>query len=379
VGKTLFRYVLGEVVGVLLLGLLITTFVLAVVQMMDLVDLAFAKGVPATRVLTVFGYMVPAYLELTLPMALLLSIVGAFARLSRDSEMLALRASGLSLPQLVRPLLAFSVLIGVVSFALAAYVSPWANRQLEGTVREMARTRISAAITPGIFSPWVNDMVVYVGSVERRSGQMRHVMLADERDPLNPRTIFAAEGRLTTDDTAGTALFEMNDGTILTDYETPDSFDKTDFQKFELNINVEEDSVPEGAVFMDEPRRMDWEQLLAMRAAQRRAAVPTTDQDVEIHRRIVVGAACLMLPLLGVPLGSQRSRSVRSRGLVIGLVIILIYYFALTAAVTLVDAGVAAPAPAMWTPNLALALIGLWVFRRAATERRLFGSGHQGR
>src|SRR3990172_9946238 len=103
-GKTLRRYVLGEILGILFLGIVLTTFVLATVEMIDLVDLAFAKGVPATRVLAVFGYMVPSYLELTLPMALLLSIVAAFARLSRDGEILGLRAAGLSLGQLTRPL-----------------------------------------------------------------------------------------------------------------------------------------------------------------------------------------------------------------------------------------------------------------------------------
>jgi hypothetical protein len=75
VGKTLRRYVLSEILGVLFLGLVLTTFVLATVQILDLVDLAFAKGVPASRVLRVFGYMIPSYLELTFPMALLLSIV----------------------------------------------------------------------------------------------------------------------------------------------------------------------------------------------------------------------------------------------------------------------------------------------------------------
>ena len=70
-GKTLRRYLLREVVGMLFLGLVLTTFVLASVQMVDLIDLALAKGVALQRVFTVFAYMIPSYLELTLPMAFL--------------------------------------------------------------------------------------------------------------------------------------------------------------------------------------------------------------------------------------------------------------------------------------------------------------------
>jgi len=122
-GKTLRRYVFREVLSVLMLGLVLTTFVLATVQMIELVDLVFAKGVAATRVLTVFGYMIPSYLELTLPMALLLSIVTAFARLAATSEVLAMRAAGLSLAQLARPLIVVAALGTFASFTLAAWTS----------------------------------------------------------------------------------------------------------------------------------------------------------------------------------------------------------------------------------------------------------------
>jgi lipopolysaccharide export system permease protein len=367
-GKRLRRYVLGEVVGVLLAGLALTTFVLATVEMIDLVDLAFAKGVPATRVLTVFGYMMPSYFELTLPMALLLAVVAAFARLSRDGEVLAMRAAGLSLGQMVRPLFGFSVLIGAVSFGLAAYTSPWANRALERAVTDMAKTRISAALSAGVFSPWVEDIVVYVGEVDRRSGRLKHVMLADERDETRPRTIFAADGRVVTDDETRLARFRMHHGTILADYEKPGSYDRTDFDTFDLNVSLGTEAVEGGSSFMDEPRRMNWTSLLATRNRLRANRENTTAQDIEIQRRLAVPFGCVLLPLIGVPLGVQRSRAVRSRGIVVGLSVVLIYYFLVTIGVTLVHQHMLGAIPALWGPNIALALAGLIAFRNASGE-----------
>jgi lipopolysaccharide export LptBFGC system permease protein LptF len=77
----------------------------------------------------------------------------------------------------------------------------------------------------------------------------------------------------------------------------------------------------------------------------------------------------VLLPLIGVPLGVQRSRAVRSRGIVVGLAVILVYYFLVTAGVTLVHQRLLTPAPALWAPNVALALAGFFAFRNAAGQR----------
>jgi lipopolysaccharide export system permease protein len=367
-GKTLRRYVFREVLSVLLLGLVLTTFVLATVQMIDLVDLVFAKGVAATRVLTVFGYMIPSYLELTLPMALLLSIVTAFARLARDSEVLAMRAAGLSLAQVSRPMIPVALLGTIASFGLAAWTSPWANRELENAVSDMARTRITAALTPGVFSPWIEDIVVYVGHIDRKSGDVEHVMLADERDPRVPRTIFATSGRLTTDDDARVARFRLNQGTILADYANPRSYDRTDFEVFDLNVSVGTEQVEAHSSFMEEPRRMSWGTLLEA-GAEVDDPTKRLEREIEIQRRLAVPFACMLLPWLGVPLAVQQSRSVRSRGMVTGLAVILIYYFLITAGVTLVRQHMMPPPVGLWVPDLVLAIAGYLAFRHAAGER----------
>jgi lipopolysaccharide export system permease protein len=365
-GKTLRRYLLREVVSLLLLGLVLTTFVLASVQMVDLVDLALAKGVALWRVATVFGYMIPSYLELTLPMAFLLSIVATFARLARGGEVLAMRAAGVSFLQLTLPLAALGLLVSGLSFVVSAWASPWANRGLERAITDMARTRISAALTPGGFSPWVEDIVVYVGAINRRTGDVNEVMVADERDIENRRTILAPRGNLTTDDDAKLARLRLYDGTILSNYMLPLSYDRTAFHSFELNVTFGVEADEKRSSYLEEPRRMDWWTLLASRRAAGDDAVAVQERDVEIQRRMSVPFSCVLMPWLGVGLGVKQSRAARSRGVVVGLAAILVYYFLVTAGMTLVHQGVA-PAPlALWAPNGLLALAGWIAFRGAA-------------
>lgn len=365
-GKTLGRYLLREVVSLLLLGLVLTTFVLASVQMVDLVDLALAKGVALWRVATVFGYMVPSYLELTLPMAFLLSIVATFTRLARGGEVLAMRAAGVSFLQLTLPLAALALAVSALSFVVAAWASPWANRGLERAITDMARTRISAALIAGVFSPWVEDLVVYVGTINRKTGDVTEVMVADERDVEHPRTILAPRGNLTTDDEAKMARLRVYGGTILSEYAIPRSYDRTAFDSFELNVSFGAESDEKRSRYLEEPRRMGWGTLVASRADLASDGAKTREREIEIQRRLVVPSACVLMPWLGVALGVRQSRTVRSRGVAVGLTVILVYYFLVTAGMTVVHQGIVSAPLALWAPNVLLLAVAVLAFRRVA-------------
>ena len=368
-GKTLRRYLLREVVSLLFLGLVLTTFVLASVQMVDLVDLALAKGVALWRVATVFGYMIPSYLELTLPMAFLLSIVATFARLARGGEVLAMRAAGVSFTQLTTPVVGLAVAVSALSFVVAAWASPWANRGLDRAITDMARTRISAALTPGGFSPWVEDIVVYVGTINRRTGDVTEVMVADERDLEHPRTILAARGNLTTDDDAKMARLRMYEGTILSEYAIPRSYDRTVFDSFELNVSFGTESDEKRSGYLEEPRRMSWQTLLDSRTSVDADGAKAQAREVEIQRRMVVPFSCVLMPWLGVGLGVKQSQAARSRGVVVGLLAILVYYFLVTAGMTLVHQEVLSAPVALWAPNVLLLVAAIVAFRGAAERR----------
>jgi lipopolysaccharide export system permease protein len=377
-GKTLRRYLARELAMAFLAGLALSTFVLAIMRIMELVDLAFARGVPASRVGALFGYMLPSYLEITLPMAFLLSIVVAFGRLTRDGEIVAMYSSGLNLRQLVRPIFGFAVLVAAFAFVLAVFTRPWATRRIDETISEMARTRFTAALRPGVFSSWLEGVVIYVGAVEPDTGQLTWVMLADEREPAGRRTIFATEGRLQTDDQREVAFLQMRDGTILRSLGAADSYDRTDFGAFDLTLEFDpmiDEHTERGAM---PPRQLRWRELLEARDRRRAAGASAIEEEIEIQRKLVVPAGTLLLPLIAVPLGVQRSRAVRSRALVVSVCTILVYYLMLTLAVTTARENTMTPAVAMWLPNVAMLVFGAYVFVRAMRDRPLWPRGRAG-
>src|SRR5213078_4242488 len=108
---TINRYILREISVPFVLGLAVFTLILLIARILKLVEMVVNRGVPALQVLKLFSYILPAFLEVTVPMAVLLAVLVAFGRLSSDSEITALKTSGVSLYQLARPVALFALVI----------------------------------------------------------------------------------------------------------------------------------------------------------------------------------------------------------------------------------------------------------------------------
>src|SRR4051794_38820605 len=130
-GPTLRRYFLREVTVPFLFGIGIFTFILLIARMLKLVELVVNRGVSILEIGKLFAYILPTFLEVTVPMALLLAVLLGVGRLSADSEIVALRTSGISLYQMMRPVAWFAVCVYVLNLFLAVYARPWANTQLK--------------------------------------------------------------------------------------------------------------------------------------------------------------------------------------------------------------------------------------------------------
>jgi lipopolysaccharide export system permease protein len=366
-GRTLERYLLREVGLAFLAAAGLAVSVLFVLRIVEFVDLAFARGVPAGLVASLAGYLVPSYLEIALPMAALLAVVVVFARLGAEGELLAIRASGIDLRGLARPLLTFSALVAIASLVLGLWMRPWANRGIEATTYEMARTRLTASLRPGVFNTWFGGVILFVDELEPRSGNMRNVMLAEEREEYGRKTIFASNGHVESDKDARRAYLRLSSGSLLTYHPTGKYHDKTDFDTLELNLDMAEES---GANLVEGgPPAMSMSRLLAERRERLARGESVIEETIELHRKFVLPAAALLLPFIGLPLGAAGRRGVKSRGLLLSTIVVLVYYLLLTGAVTVARERILPVAVAMWLPDVLLAAFALLMFRRVSGER----------
>ena len=147
----------------------------------------------------IIGYIMPAFLELTFPMAVLLGVLMGFGRMSSDQEMTAARACGISLYRLAVPVLIVALGVYAISSYFAFSLRPWANSNLRNKLFELSQTRTSAGLKEKIFNSNFPGLVVYVDEMSDTDSSLKGVMISDARDPHNQNTIIAKRGAMIPD------------------------------------------------------------------------------------------------------------------------------------------------------------------------------------
>src|SRR5579863_8407164 len=125
------RYVAREVLAPFGMGVALLTFALVTGKLLKLTDMVVNHGVSIGEVLGLIAFIMPAFLELTFPMAVLLGVLLGFGRMSGDREMIAARACGVSLYRIAVPVMLVAVVVYVVASWFAFSIRPWANISLE--------------------------------------------------------------------------------------------------------------------------------------------------------------------------------------------------------------------------------------------------------
>ena len=366
-GRILYRYTLREMLAPFLLGLGVFTFVLLLARLLRLIELVVNRGLPATQVIRLFSYLLPAFLELTVPMAMLLAILVAFGRLSADSEITALRSAGVSLYQLTPGVATFVVGSMLVTTWLAVYACPWGNHQMRLALFEIARTRATAGIRAQVFNDEFSGLTIYTEGIDPKNDRLIHVLIADQRNPDQQNTIFAAEGTLISDPARHLVTLHLDDGVIYTRDTSGRSEYRTDFESYAVSLDLE--SALAGLSEEEEdPKELSLAALTARIATRRATGTPVTAELVEYHRKFAIPFACVVFGLLALPLGIQPGRAVKSRGFTLAVGVIFVYYMLLSVGQALAEQDRIPAMLGLWLPNLVLGTAGLVVFRRAARE-----------
>jgi len=372
--KILDRYVLREVVPPFLIGLLLVTFVLLMNQVLLVADLFVDKGVPALRALRLLALLVPSMLVFALPMAVLVGILGGLARLSADSEIIALASAGVGPRRLARPFVAFGLCGFLLTLPLALY---WAPRANDAWVRDMTASvlsRVRLKVEPLEFNETFPGLVFLVRQAGR-DGAWNGVFASLGRDPSHPRLVMARSGRVRLFPDERRAILELVDGTAYSGpLASPGEDAVTTFDRLEEEIDVA--GIVPSLTAEKRVREKDIGELVrdlrsleAESGADRAQPRQVRAHLIEIHKKIALPAACLVFALLGLPLGVMTGRTGRTGGFSLALAVILLYYVLLTAGETAAMDGRLTAALGMWGPNLLLAAAGAGLI--LASKRRI--------
>ncbi|MCW9048971.1 MAG: LPS export ABC transporter permease LptF [Deltaproteobacteria bacterium] len=365
------RYILKEISIPTILSLIIFTFVLLMGRIPRITELVISKGVPAAEILQLFAYLMPTFLSITVPLSFLLGILLAFGRLSAESEFIALKASGISLYNLIKPVVALAILFVIVTGWITVFVEPASKSAFRGKLFQIASSSLSVSVKPGVFTDEFDGIVLYTRGMNERLGIMQDVFISDERSGTTPATITAKEGRFISDPDQFRLTLRLQDGSIHRhpQNEKQATYQIISFATYDVNIDV---SNPLG----DDNNRYRKRSELSWGELNHAIDNATQDKNryrfqAEKHERVVIAFAPLVLILVGIPLGLQSQRSGKGAGFALALVVFLIYYVLFSFAGTVADKGIIPAWSILWLPNLCFLLGGAYFLHRTAIEKPL--------
>ncbi|HSD10416.1 MAG TPA: LPS export ABC transporter permease LptF [Candidatus Binatia bacterium] len=361
------RYILRELAVPFVLGLGIFTSVLLIVRILKLVEMVVNRGVPLLQVLKLFSYILPGFLEVTVPMALLLAILVAFGRLSSDSEVIAMRASGIGLYRLFLPVGVFATAVAVMTLGLSVYVRPWGNFLLRTGLYEIVKARASAGIKSKVFNDDFAGLVIYVDRIEPPGNQLFGVLISDLRDPRQHNTVYARSGLLQTSEDSHAVTLRLYEGGMFSAPSATDGYQDTRFSTYDITLDLDL-ALADARSRPKDASEMGLGELRRTIAAREADHETSFAEQVELHRKFSIPFGCLVFAALGVPLGIQPTRAVHSRGFSVSLLLIFAYYLLLTLGQNLGERGALRPPIAVWLPNLSLSLVAAMLLRRAASD-----------
>jgi lipopolysaccharide export system permease protein len=374
--RLLDRYVLREVVPPFLVGLLLVVFALLMNQVLLLADLFIDKGVPWAEALRLLALLVPSILVFALPMAVLMGVLGGLARLSADSEIVALRSAGVGPGRLARPLVLFGLAGFLLTLPLALFLAPRANDAWVKAMTDSVLGRVRLKVERFQFNEMFPGLVFRIQDIGP-DGSWSEVFAAMTRDPAHPRFVLARSGRIRLYPEERRAVLELVDGTSYAGpLDSPGEDTVTAFDRLEEEIDVA--GMFPALTAEKRVREKDIGELIrdvrALRAAAPSPAPPPRQVRahlVEIHKKFALPAACLILALLGLPLGVMTGRAGRTGGFSLSLVLILLYYALLTAGEQAAMDGRLSAALGIWAPDIVLAAAAALLFLAARRGRAL--------
>lgn len=369
--RRLDRYVLGEILGPLALGFFLYTFILLLRVFFRSADLIIRSDVAPETIGQLLLLSLPNIVVLTIPMSFLFAILIAVGRLSSDSELVAIRASGVSLFSLYRPILFLSAILAGINLYLMIVALPSGNYALQRLQVEIMTQGISEEVQPRVPHTGWEDQMLYVFEAPPGDRLWKGVFLTDAI-PAGETQIHVAEwGEARASQDGSSVVLSLSDVvTHRVDLNQPETYNAIRHKEIEIALATIDPA--QAAVSVKRGLRE-----MPLRELRRTMNDPETSPtirnlaEVELHKKFSIPFACLVFGLLGLPLGFTNSRGGRSSGFAISIGVILVYYILLNWGEDFAKKGSAPAEVTVWLPNLLLLTLGLILLARRNRDKSL--------
>ena len=343
------RYLLREFTQSFLATLIVLLVVSLGGVMADLLGEIADGKLPAGLMLSQLGLQLLNYMALVLPLALMLGLLLAFARLYRDSEMPVLTSIGVGPRRMLRPLLPLVVPVVVLVATLSLWLGPWADRTGERMIEQANRSLIVAGLDAGKFTMLPNGSVIYISGISGDGTQLQGVFVQSQKDGRMD-VITARSGEMFFEG-AQDRYLRLTDG-----FRVEGPLDQgLDFNLIRYRNN--EFALPDRAKVRDEgdPQLLPTLQLIGD---------PRPRAVAELHARITPPLLALAFAMMTLPLARSSPRQARYGRIMLGFLAYMVGTNLMFIGTDALAKGSIPPMLGLWWLSLPLLAAGIWFYLR---------------
>jgi len=371
------RFIFKSVLGSCLAAVGLFGFVLMLGNAIrDLLGYVLSGQLPPAVFVQLLLLLVPFVISYALPMGILTGILLTLGRLSADSEITAMRAVGVSLGRVARPVLLLGVLGALTTLYVNFEAMPRARMEYQRQLAKVVETNPLGFVVPRTFIRDFPGFVIYIGAKE--GDALRDFWLWElDAEQRVVRLVRAASGRFTYEPSDNTLLLTLQQAQVESrrphdpeDFSAPPlvgTFDRTEQARLPLDSLFNRTPVEQKLKWMTIAElQAEWEALAVDPAADgaARRELDRLRWKLTVQDKLQGGLVVFAFALIGVPLGIKVSRRETSANLGVAVVIALGYHV-MTAMVSSFDQRPdLRPDLLYWLPNLCLLALGVWLFSR---------------
>lgn len=434
--KILTRYILREHIAPFFFAFFTITFLLIIDFVPKIIDRVIDKDIDLMIVLELVGMNLAWMLALSIPMSVLVATLMAFGRLGADFEITAIKASGINLLRILIPLMLAASLLTLGMIRFHDKILPDLNKKARTLLGDIQSMRPTLIFQSGMFITDIPGYLVLIDKIDHATSYVQGVRISETKDPNHPRLIIAKDGYLEMTDGGRNMRFLLNDGELHTlDLQEPDNYRKLDFKNQVINVsgtgselvrtdseyrtdremNIEEMTSHVEQAFgaaqplreriteyfrnkftylfsdtftfnmkdpIDDRRALSLVQsdaaVLVRHVERHRQQIAAQESvmdkySIEIYKKYSIPTASLAFVLIGAPLGIMTRRGGMGMAIAIAIAIFMIYWAFLIGGEDMADRGIVSPFLAMWSANILIGCLGLYLNYIVVTEKPVFG------
>jgi LPS export ABC transporter permease LptF len=373
--RILTRYILGEILSLTLIGCALFTFILFMPQLPHILEVVVRNSSTWVDVAEVFLFTLPNLFKFTIPMAVLWGVLLGLSRLAADSEIIAMRASGLGVWYFVRVASIVAVTGTLLGLGNSLYLAPRANQAIIEMEQALETSQASYEIEPRVFYEDFKNFVLYVQDVRAGAGaaNWRQVFMADVSDRANPVITTAASATVVNDNSQELIMRLRNGLRDETVADEPGQSNISTFTTTDMPLALS----PQSDVNLGHKDTKLYAMPMNALFERIRELEGKPDQKgylIEMYNRFALPVACVVLMLLGVPLGVNSRRGGKSAGFVFTILLVFVYYFLSSTGIQLGHQSRLPAFIAVWAANILFAAAGIFLLWQMATGGRILSA-----